>query len=227
MLETVFKSLRHHSLFKNLRHCALCQLSHRPNTWLCTRCFTHLKQNFLEPKHMVRLHGSYLHIRLIDWHDENDKWMRLLIQSLKGDYESPLFDILSQEFWHRLRQIPSISRDVPFCFIPCPAKSFKQDHGVFFCAQLSRHMRFPMRNILQHCSSNSNQKNKNILLRRQKIFKLIDKESIPKDHSLVFVDDVLTTGSTALAAYKALGKPQPFMAWSLFYRRYSENNERF
>lgn len=33
-----------------------------------------------------------------------------------------------------------------------------------------------------------------------------------------FVDDVLTTGSTALAAWQALGHPRHFTVWSLIYR---------
>ena len=46
-------------------------------------------------------------------------------------------------------------------------------------------------------------------------------EFYPKDCSpgpVLFVDDVVTTGSTGLSAHKALGQPVNFAIWSLFYR---------
>jgi predicted amidophosphoribosyltransferase len=36
--------------------------------------------------------------------------------------------------------------------------------------------------------------------------------------TLVFVDDVLTTGATARAAWKTLGKPRDFAVWTLAQR---------
>jgi hypothetical protein len=35
----------------------------------------------------------------------------------------------------------------------------------------------------------------------------------------VFVDDILTTGATARSGFAALGRPQGFEVWSLFYRK--------
>ncbi len=47
--------------------------------------------------------------------------------------------------------------------------------------------------------------------------KLVDFSYDPK-MKIVFVDDVVTTGSTAKAAYKALGRPKNFQVWSLAVR---------
>lgn len=43
-----------------------------------------------------------------------------------------------------------------------------------------------------------------------------EKNSIPEN--IIFVDDILTTGSTALAAYEALGKPSRFYVFVWAYR---------
>ena len=37
--------------------------------------------------------------------------------------------------------------------------------------------------------------------------------------SVFFVDDILTSGGTARAAFRALGKPKSFQIWTVFYRR--------
>ena len=43
--------------------------------------------------------------------------------------------------------------------------------------------------------------------------------SFLKRKALVFVDDVLTTGSTARAAFQALDKPENFFVFTLVWRR--------
>ncbi len=43
-------------------------------------------------------------------------------------------------------------------------------------------------------------------------------ENLQASRSLVFIDDVVTTGSTAMAAYMALGDPESFEVWTLACR---------
>ncbi|MFN8791796.1 MAG: hypothetical protein ACK5Y2_10125 [Bdellovibrionales bacterium] len=42
-----------------------------------------------------------------------------------------------------------------------------------------------------------------------------------RGRQLIFVDDVVTSGSTALAAYRALKEPKDFQVWSLVWRSVS------
>lgn len=44
------------------------------------------------------------------------------------------------------------------------------------------------------------------------------KERILRSEGFIFVDDVIVTGSTAIAAWKALGKPRNFEAWAMVWR---------
>lgn len=52
-------------------------------------------------------------------------------------------------------------------------------------------------------------------------FRVLEKDvefSLSNKRPVVFADDVLTTGFTALAAYKALGRPKNFQVWCMAWR---------
>lgn len=53
--------------------------------------------------------------------------------------------------------------------------------------------------------------------RKRKSFEFLG-GSIDNSMNFIFIDDVVTTGSTAMAAWYALGKPPLFQIWSLAYR---------
>lgn len=53
--------------------------------------------------------------------------------------------------------------------------------------------------------------------RKRKSFEFLG-NSIDKSSNYIFIDDVVATGSTATAAWYALGKPEFFQIWSLAYR---------
>lgn len=50
--------------------------------------------------------------------------------------------------------------------------------------------------------------------------------AIAKGAQILFVDDVYTSGATAHAAWKALGEPENFNAFTLAFKRYEDRKER-
>lgn len=56
------------------------------------------------------------------------------------------------------------------------------------------------------------------LERAQRCFDLSVDFSTSADTRIIFADDVVTTGQTALAAYEALKEPSDFEVWCLIYR---------
>ena len=167
----------------------------------------------------MRMQSSFRHLRLIDWTPENDSFMRALLISLKGPRRSLFFNELAREFFMRIQYLSSLKRDQPFIFIPCPSRSSSKDHGFFWARALGEQLKQPVQQALSHFSSHTDQKVKNLFLRGERKFLLTIDECQLKNKNLVFVDDVVTSGATAKAAYLTLGKSESFMVWSIFWRK--------
>ena len=235
MPSKIFKSLKKGFAFHWIRHCGVCGSSAPPVKWLCSFCLKKLSSFFLEPKNMIRMQFSFRHARLIDWSSENDYFIRSVIQSLKGAKNSPLFSFLAGEFFLRLNQNPLVFNDQPFVFIPCPPRISQEglsflpflkknstpvlDHGFFWAKALSEQTGWPASSLLSRQPENKSQKKKNITSRKKAVFFPPAKTLAPENHSMIFVDDVVTSGATALAARWALNNPRSFMVWSIFWRK--------
>ena len=102
-------------------------------------------------------------------------------------------------------------------FIPAPSKDGREDHATLFAKALSLAWGgSPYWNGLMR-NSQSAQKTLDQYERR-KISMSVRLPLPPSSSTYIFVDDVLTTGSTAQAAYQALGKPLHFFSWNLAYK---------
>ncbi len=168
---------------------------------------------------MMRMQSSFRHLRLIDWTAENDSFIRAVLMSLKGPRRSLFVKELAREFFIRIQYIPSLKRDPSLIFIPCPSRNHARDHGFFWAKALGEQLKQPVQQALSHLGSHSDQKAKNLFLRGERKFLLTTNECQLKNKNLVFVDDVVTSGATAKAAYLALRKPESFMVWSIFWRK--------
>lgn len=219
MFERIFEPIREYKIWNWFRHCPVCHQSFPPMEWLCAHCLQKLKKNYLEPQHLMRMQSSFRHLRLIDWTQENDSFIRAVLMSLKGPRRSLFFQVLAKEFFMRVQYLPSLKKDHPLILIPCPSKDFSKDHGFFWAQVLGEQFGLPVHQALSPLDSHASQKAKKLSLRGDRKFLLeVDERSL-KDKNLVFVDDVVTSGATAKAAYLALGRPESFMVWSIFWRK--------
>ncbi len=224
-----------------LRHCAICNSSFPPIHWLCSRCFKKLTSYYLKPSQMLRLQSHFRHCRLIDWTQENDHFIRTLLYSLKGKYDSPFFKILAREFCIRIQQIQSIStEEIPFILVPCPPRPHSNflcdllnikfpskkewDHSFYWSQSIKDWTGYPISSLLEFPPRQKAQKRKSLLERKNRFFTLKDHKVLPQGHLVVFTDDIVTSGTTAHAVYQALGRPEPFMIWSIFWRKFKQSS---
>ncbi len=201
------------------RNCCVCRFSAPPVPWLCRGCWQKLRSLYLSPRDMIREQGGLTHVRLFDWGEENDFLARHFLNSLKKGGSSFIFNTLAKEFLHRFLQVLPLPDNT--LFIPAPARSRPlRDHAFSLCQAFSQISQIPMQNPLMVLPAQQQgpQKQKNRRERKEIHFQLKE-PLLLKNRRIVFVDDILTTGATARSAHKALGKPQPFMIFTLSWRR--------
>lgn len=215
------------------RHCAVCGSSLPPIQWICPSCFQQLKSYYLKPKYMLRLQSQFHHCRLADWTAENDFFIRRLLYSLKGKEGSPLFQLLAREFCTRIHHLSSIFiENNSAALVPCPpsqvhsflrvfksSPAVQKDHSWYWCQSLHYWTGYPVYPVLKAFPRRKAQKRKTLLERKPQLFMINESQQTPQNQTIVFTDDIVTSGATAQSAYQTLNCPKSFMIWSLFWRK--------
>lgn len=138
-----------------------------------------------------------------------------LISSLKGDNGERALRKLAHEF-SLLRMGEAVQDELIFC--PAPASvPGNIDHAYLWAQVLSEKWCSPMVNILKRGSSEV-QKTLSVDQRRETVLELKNGCKRPLEAKIIFADDVITSGSTARAAWIALGRPPRFEVWTVACR---------
>lgn len=218
-----------HSAFLHIRVCANCgsflgaiapSAEQLPN--LCRTCTKPLQLTQL--KDWV-LGYQQKTLSLYEWRDENEYLSRKMALSLKGGGPRELFHpfaerlcLLRLNLGHRHKQRP--------VFVPAPGRSgAKLDHAESLALALSEIAGGEYFSALKRIDL-SEQKNKSDSERRLPLPRFLLKEDafeplgrfLHESSPLIFVDDIITTGSTAQLAYEALKRPNLFEIWTIFHR---------
>lgn len=179
----------------------------------------------------VRFQSGRPILALYNWRDREHSVFQKFAHDLKGGGALPFFDRLAQEITEvRSRLYPNIlgqnilfptSRSFagPIQFVPAPGRSrFVRDHAEELAFRLARIWGGDYCARALRRTSSAEQKHANLAMRSA--VKRIDRGVVGIDinRPVVFVDDVLTTGSTAEVAFRSLGRPEKFEIWTVFYR---------
>ena len=183
-----------------------------------------MESHYLYSKDVYRLETEHPHFRLFDWHEENENFARHFLNSLKRVKTPFVFNRLSLECFARFAHSSIWPKKSVPVFVPAPS-SFpkKPNHAMEFAKALSFYFGGETQSLLKRTVLSS-QKGKNRFGRSQIQFNLKNDAlnnltNWSQHKTVVFTDDILTTGWTARKAFKALGKPQNFFICTLAWRR--------
>ena len=206
-------------LFKS---CILCGSAWGDTNVFCTFCW---KRLLVSPKRKVSFYPFQVN-RLFIWNKDSDLYLKNLIYHLKEGRNQRTIEKLSEKLFHRYldedfrKEKGKKNIKANWVFLPSPPRiQGRKDHAWHLASFLSFHFKESFETPLQREKNSKPQKTKNFMQRRETSMNLIDSKWKPSSKKVyVFVDDIITTGETALAAYKALKKPKNFLVWAIAER---------
>jgi predicted amidophosphoribosyltransferase len=148
---------------------------------------------------------------LWSWRADNQELSRALIYGLKGQFEAPPWSKFAELLLQLSLPIPRGA-----CLVPIPSKAGKPDHAFGLTKALHQLTGWPIEEILKS-NVETHQRELNKRQRsRIAIEKIKRKRKTYFDY--VLVDDVITSGATLHAAFRALGEPESIYGFCLMDR---------
>ncbi len=202
------------------RTCAYCKVSWGKIDFLCEECWTELEKN-LQPTLRILPKSKLVLFSLWLWEHKDVRIQKLLLD-LKGRQLHEARERLLLLFVDFLKQQP------PPQTICCVVSRSHKDHGLAMAEGFAKHYQcslLPLTLVKPSTNNKTNNKTNYKTLHRRERYA---GRQVTVDPSLRgqlkgpiwFVDDVLTTGATALTVWEALGRPSDYRAVTMVYRAF-------
>lgn len=212
-------------LISNLftKHCSCCL--NCGSLWsgeglLCRPCFQALHRL----KATSPISVSALRVQaLYQWHPGQSDMLSRLVLALKGDNQKEAWRFYARELSPRLAL--TLSTEQCLCVVPAPSRKFQaKDHAFLWGEALAESLgaRFvPMLKKTQAGHQRGGDRGERALLEMETVENYTGSVDFSTKTRWILADDIVTTGATARAAYRALGSPPHFEVWALAHRSLS------
>ncbi len=200
------------SYSRNCKHCGLSFFHNdfKPIDFFCKKCWFGLEKYKTPPQFKIYKSPEVLVRPLFLW-DEKESEVGNLIHGLKGGTPFEIIRKLSLEI---------IARESPAqdaIIVPVPSsKVGEKDHAYQIAGIISEELGLRLWCGLQWENKSTNQK----FLKKTERFvsTMIKTEKLPCTKKVILIDDLVTTGATAMAAYKAIKSLNKIEVWALACR---------
>lgn len=199
---------------------------------MCQKCST----TILQPKQLIGFEPQYWRsvlpkIRGLTLGVYSTPQLKAWVHALKNGGSSPDYRAIAIEWIQKRQSASDIAILAPTVIIPSPARvNGAKDHAFCLAQALSIETGWDLLDLLEFQNvEEAAQKHKGVQLRAQRIFQIkkaakilaFNNVELPTPiedlhyGTIIFIDDVVTTGSTAMAAWNALEKPPRFEVWCM------------
>lgn len=199
--------------------CLNCSTADTEGARICQKCFDLLVRQYQNPERLL-IKGHRVET-LLRWVPNASNTLSALHLELKKS-QSCLWQKFAMQFIRKkmIQTDFEIQNQSACVFISLISES-GGTHAQDWAQSLSEQLGIPHFSALKKCQNNSfalEQKQRSRIQRTGLSLELSVDISTLTGKKIIFVDDIVTTGATLDAAYKALGQPQDFSAWCLSYR---------
>ena len=182
----------------------------------CEECFDS------EIRYRINVKKQNKHYYLFDWAPGESDLISAMVYQLKSDRCTQALEFYTQLL------TPALTEKFDFV-VPLPGSKKDSVHSLIMARKMASRLKVPILDLLIKSPSDQAQKKKSIE-ERSKTVLMLSRNNSPEDITtligpeakILFVDDILTTGSTYNSALTALSREKQDSIATLFYRPSSQ-----